>query len=201
MCVQGSVHSANGIRERIRSLFSRQGQGAHGYARLFPILEIAYELVSLGKTATQRDIFYRYIVAQQNKAQEDQQQLGHVVPFACSVTSMLGPCRLKTLDIYNSPEQVNQAIQDVAGMLEVHSVLLGFNCASRGAVYGPLLVKEQADGDWMDCSICARNIPGNCRAVAAFAFESRAKCEKAPFTDVLQEPHQKLLFNVQKFLF
>ena len=38
---------------------ARQGQGAHGYARLFPILEIAYELVSLGITASQRDVYYR----------------------------------------------------------------------------------------------------------------------------------------------
>lgn len=40
---------------------ARQGQGAHGYARLFPILEIAYELTSLGMIASQRDVFYRLV--------------------------------------------------------------------------------------------------------------------------------------------
>ncbi len=84
-------------------------------------------------------------------------------------------CRVKTLDIYKSPEQVNQAIQEVAGMLQVPSVLLGFSCASRGAVYGPLLVKEEANGDWMDCSLSARTIPGNSRAVGAYEFQSTAK--------------------------
>lgn len=84
-------------------------------------------------------------------------------------------CRLKTLDIFKSPDQVNQAIQDVASMLQVPSMLLGFSCASRGAVYGPLLVKEEADGEWMDCSMCANNIPGNSRAIASFSFQSAAK--------------------------
>ena len=60
-------------------------------------------------------------------------------------------------------------------MLQVPSMLLGFSCASRGAVYGPLLVKEEADGEWMDCSMCANNIPGNSRAIANFSFQSAAK--------------------------
>ncbi len=83
--------------------------------------------------------------------------------------------RLKTLDIFKTPEQVNQAIQDVASIVQVPSMLLGFSCASRGAVYGPLLVREEAAGEWMDCSMCARNIPGNSRVVSSFGFQSPAK--------------------------
>ena len=60
---QGSVVTQSGTRERRRALLERQGQGAHAYARVFPILEIVYELLSLGKTASQRDIYYRCIAS------------------------------------------------------------------------------------------------------------------------------------------
>ena len=41
--------------------------------------------------------------------------------------------RLKALDIFDGPEQVNTAIQDVAAMLSVPRHALGISCASRQA--------------------------------------------------------------------
>jgi len=37
----------------------RQGHGAYPYARIFAILQISHELLTLGITASQRDVFYR----------------------------------------------------------------------------------------------------------------------------------------------
>lgn len=39
----------------------RQGQGAYPYARIFAILQISHELLCLGVTASQRDVFYRQV--------------------------------------------------------------------------------------------------------------------------------------------
>ena len=38
----------------------RQGQGAYPYARIFAILQISHELLTLGVTASQRDVYYRH---------------------------------------------------------------------------------------------------------------------------------------------
>ena len=43
----------------------RQGQGAYPYARIFAILQISHELLTLGVTASQRDIFYRQVPTSQ----------------------------------------------------------------------------------------------------------------------------------------
>ena len=50
-----------GEQEKVRKLIGRQGQGAFSYARIFPILQISHELLSLGVTASQRDVFYRRV--------------------------------------------------------------------------------------------------------------------------------------------
>ena len=39
----------------------RQGQGAYPYARIFAILQISHELLTLGVTASQRDVYYRHV--------------------------------------------------------------------------------------------------------------------------------------------
>jgi hypothetical protein len=43
--------------------------------------------------------------------------------------------RLKALGIYDSPEQVNTAIQDVSAMLSVPRHALGISCASRWGMH------------------------------------------------------------------
>ena len=48
------------MRERRRALMERQAQGAPAYGRVFPVLQIVHELVLLGKTASQRDVYYRH---------------------------------------------------------------------------------------------------------------------------------------------
>jgi hypothetical protein len=38
----------------------RQAQGAPAYGRVFPVLQIVHELLLLGKSASQRDVYYRH---------------------------------------------------------------------------------------------------------------------------------------------
>ena len=57
--VQKIADPQNGEQEKVRKLIGRQGQGAFSYARIFSILQISHELLSLGVTASQRDVFYR----------------------------------------------------------------------------------------------------------------------------------------------
>ncbi len=58
--VQGSSATRRGEQEKVRKLMDRQGQGAYPYARMFAILQISHELLTLGVTASQRDVYYRY---------------------------------------------------------------------------------------------------------------------------------------------
>lgn len=84
-------------------------------------------------------------------------------------------CRLKTMAIFSSPDQVNQAIQDTAAMLGVVRPALGISCASRGSVYGVLCFRDGADAPWLDCSDCPWSISGDSRACARLSFDSDAK--------------------------
>ena len=53
------MNTQHGSRERVRSLLARQGQGAAAYTRIFVIVSIVHKLLLEGKTASQRDIYYR----------------------------------------------------------------------------------------------------------------------------------------------
>lgn len=83
--------------------------------------------------------------------------------------------RVKTQHIFSSPDQVNQAIQEAAAVLGVARSALGICCASRGAVYGPLLYRDAPSAPWLDCSQCPRSISGDSRAFARLAFDSAAR--------------------------
>ena len=63
--VQGTVETQRGGQERVRKLMERQGLGAYPYARIFAILQISHELLTLGVTASQRDVFYRQVPTSQ----------------------------------------------------------------------------------------------------------------------------------------
>lgn len=84
-------------------------------------------------------------------------------------------CRLKTLEIYRSPEQVNQAIQDAAAMLGITRSALGICCASRGSVYGALRFRDGPEAAWLDCSECPRSISGDARIFARLIFDANAR--------------------------
>ena len=58
--LQGPSATRRGEQERFRKLMDRQGQGAYAYARIFAILQISHELLTLGVTASQRDVYYRH---------------------------------------------------------------------------------------------------------------------------------------------
>ena len=47
---------------------------------------------------------------------------------------------------------VNEAIQDVIGLLRVPRSGLGICCSGRGAVAGRLLLQERPAAPWLDCS-------------------------------------------------
>ena len=63
--VQGTAETQRGGQERVRKLMERQGQGAYPYARIFAILQISHGLLTLGVTASQRDVFYRQVPTSQ----------------------------------------------------------------------------------------------------------------------------------------
>ena len=60
--VQKIADPQTGEQEKVRKLIGRQGQGAFAYARIFPILQISHELLSLAVTASQRDVYYRRVL-------------------------------------------------------------------------------------------------------------------------------------------
>lgn len=95
-------------------------------------------------------------------------------------------CRLKTMAIFSSPDQVNQAIQDAAAMLGVARPALGICCTSRGSVYGVLCFRDGADAPWLDCSDCPRSISGDSRACAKMSFDSDARHSAALTAHSLQ---------------
>jgi DNA topoisomerase VI subunit A len=159
---------------------SRQGQGAKAYARLFLVVQISYELLNLEKSSSQRDVYYRcknISCALLEMWGSLQEKAGLYVLLLVSQCVDDGvSSRLKTLDIFNTAEHVNQAIQEVASMLKLPSSALGFCCCSRGAVYGPLLLQEDPGGIWVDCSQVPHSILGNARVMPSYGFQSSARC-------------------------
>ena len=79
------------------------------------------------------------------------------------------------LEIFKSPEQVNQAIQDTAAMLRVTRSALGICCASRGSIYGALRFRDDPEAAWLNCSECPRSISGDARLFARLTFYSDAR--------------------------
>lgn len=65
---------------------------------------------------------------------------------------------------------VNEAIQDVIGLLRVPRSALGICCSGRGAVAGRLLLQERPAAPWLDCSTLgidgAHNLRLSCSGTA-----------------------------------
>lgn len=86
--------------------------------------------------------------------------------------------RLKTSGVVNSPKHVNEAIQDVVGVLMIARPALGIVCSSRGAYAGCVHVREGNGRKWVDCSnvsTAGMTIPGDCSAIERFQFDSKAR--------------------------
>ena len=136
-------------RTQLRSLTARQGASSLSLTRIYKVLEIAHELVRSGRTATQRDIYYR----------------------------------LKCEEVFKTPQDVNEAIQDVVAILLVPRSALGITCSSKGAVAGRLLLLDPTGDFPVDCTAVGKGgfaISGDMVAIQAFMFQSDARSVTCP---------------------
>ena len=161
-------------RERTISLFDRQGASAAAYTRILCLLGLVQELLLSSQQASQRDLYYRCAEALGTLVADREQVAawplpGDGVPFH----------RLKHLDIFGTPERVNQTIQALVAILRVPRASLGIVCSGRGVFFGRVMVSEAPGAAWTDCNDIVsgwKAIPGDCHAIAAYKFSSDARC-------------------------
>ncbi|EFN54164.1 hypothetical protein CHLNCDRAFT_135583 [Chlorella variabilis] len=87
--------------------------------------------------------------------------------------------RFKTLEVFRSPRDVGEAIQDAVGMLQVPRSALGITASSKGLVAGRLVVHDQRAGTETDCAAlggAGMQIPGDIAHISRhYAYQSDAQ--------------------------
>ncbi|KAL4426524.1 hypothetical protein ABPG77_008382 [Micractinium sp. CCAP 211/92] len=86
--------------------------------------------------------------------------------------------RFKTLEVFRSPRDVNEAIQDAVSMLQVPRSALAITASSKGLVGGRLVIHNRRSGTETDCSLAASGVavPGDVAAILQdLAFQTDAQ--------------------------
>ncbi|KAI7841933.1 hypothetical protein COHA_004460 [Chlorella ohadii] len=87
--------------------------------------------------------------------------------------------KLKTCEVFRSPRDVGEAVQDAISLLQVPRSALGITASSKGLVAGRLVIHDQRTGTETDCATSGSGgvaIPGDiARITRDYAFQTDAQ--------------------------
>ncbi|PRW59963.1 Meiotic recombination SPO11-2 [Chlorella sorokiniana] len=87
--------------------------------------------------------------------------------------------KLKTCEVFRSPRDVGEAVQDAISLLQVPRSALGITASSKGLVAGRLVIHDRRTGTETDCIVSGSGgvaIPGDiARITGDYAFQTDAQ--------------------------
>lgn len=158
------------------------------------LLDVVHSLLTAGRTATQRDLYYtvswilqQLHIATWRKGHAQhlcrlgiQHQAWHarllevtacqVLTIACLLAWLTLLLQLLGPPFFSHSKQLTSAIHTALALLRLPRAALGIAAASKGAVAGLLLLRARPGEAWQDCSLTGpsgRAIPGEVGAVQA----------------------------------
>lgn len=154
-----------------RSLVGRHPESAEQVARLWVLLGAVHAMLLSGEQATQRELWYRFktlevgarracmLAVQVKHAWHSLPGPGACLPAllllsSLSATYLLNP----SCQVFRSPRDVNEAIQDAVSMLQVPRSALAITASSKGLVGGRLVIHNRRSGGFalfgVHCASC-----------------------------------------------
>lgn len=143
----GGVHAP---RVQRRSLLRpRQPESAEQVARLWVLLAEVHSLLSKGAQATQRELWYRFKTVEVGAGgclwERWVQRACFCVPACLPLPHLPGSCQVCP-QVFRSPRDVHEAVQDAVALLQVPRSALGIIASSKGLVAGRLVIHDSGTG-------------------------------------------------------